>query len=299
MSDHTVDWQELIVEASDRLHRMFSDTATREAQWIAEEASGLALAQGGADRALLATVGAVGRFDALLARRMAGEPLQYVLGHWPFRRLDLLVDPRVLIPRPETEALVDDVLAALDEARKRLSGVEPAIMIDLGTGSGAIGLSVAEERRGTRVILTDVSEGALSVARANLAGLGRHGTTVEVVAGSWYGALAEELRGHVDVIASNPPYVGRCDEVAEDVVNWEPSSALFSGEDGLDDVRLIVAGAADWLRPGGVLVLEIGAEQAALASALCDQAGLGPTIVNNDLSGRPRVLRTCRADGSR
>jgi len=293
--DGLIDWSHVIADSSGALRERFPQTGGREAQWMAEEASGLALHAGSAARDVHATVNALARFDVMVERRLAGEPLQYVLGHWPFRGLDLLVDARVLIPRPETELVVDHVLAAVDEAAAERVGDDPVLVVDLGTGSGAIGLSVAQERPGTRVILTDASSDAAAVARANLAGLGRRGTAVEILVGSWFDAVPDELAGSIDVIVSNPPYVGVDDEIDSGVTNWEPSSALFAGPDGLADLRLIVGESAEWLRPGGRLVLEIGASQAAAVSAFCDQAGLGPTTVDTDLTGRPRVVRTCRA----
>ena len=138
------------------------------------------------------TEGAMARYDDMVARRAAGEPLQYVLGHWGFRHLDLMVNRRVLIPRPETEQVVEVALAELD----RLGGRDvPTTVVDLGTGSGAIALAVATERVRTTVWATDASEAALAVARANLAGVGRAGARVTMVAGDWFGALPAELRG--------------------------------------------------------------------------------------------------------
>ena len=135
-----------------------------------------------------------------VARREAGEPLQYVVGSWGFRRLDLAVDRRALIPRPETEVTAE---VAIDAARR----IAEPIVVDLGTGSGAIGLSVAWECRHAHVWATDRSSEALEVARANLAGLGRAGARVRLAAGDWFGALPDDLVGRVDVAVSNPPYV--------------------------------------------------------------------------------------------
>src|SRR5690606_38267662 len=147
-----------------------------------------------------ATVRGAIHLDAMLARRERGEPLQYVMGRWGFRSLDLLVDDRVLIPRPETEVLAG---LALDEVRR----LGAPIAVDLGTGSGAIALSLAAEQPGLEVWGTDASEDALAVARANLAGLGRAATRVRLVAGDWFAALPAELAGRIGVVVSNPPYV--------------------------------------------------------------------------------------------
>src|SRR5438105_5970876 len=138
----------------------------------------------------------------MVARRAAGEPLQYVLGRWAFRTLDLMVDRRVLIPRPETEQVVE---VALAEARR----LHARIAADLGTGSGAIALSLAAELPGVDVWATDVSADALAVARANLAGIGTFAAArVRIQEGDWFGALPPELRGRLDIVVSNPPYIG-------------------------------------------------------------------------------------------
>ncbi len=224
---------------------------------------------------------------AMAARRGAGEPLQYVLGRWGFRRLELLVDHRVLVPRPETE-----VVAGVAIERLRAHPPTPAPrLVDLGTGSGAIALAVADEVPWAEVWATDESAGALAVARANLAGMGRRaGARVRLVRGSWYGALPVELRGHIDVVVANPPYVGAGEALPEEVAAWEPPGALVAGPDGLEAVRAVVAGAPAWLAPGGSLVVEIAAHQAAAAVALARSAGLGRPAVLSDLAGRPRVL---------
>src|SRR5690606_8291102 len=134
----------------------------------------------------LVTVGGVSRLDAMVARRLAGEPVQYVLGSWAFRTLDLLCDPRVLIPRPETEQVVGHALDVLDRIRRSRADRHRPVVVDLGSGSGAIGLSIVAERPGTEAWLTDASPDAVAVTRANLAGLGMAGSTVHVVEGSWF-----------------------------------------------------------------------------------------------------------------
>jgi release factor glutamine methyltransferase len=192
----------------------------------------------------------------MLARLATGEPLQYVLGRWGFRHLDLMVDRRVLIPRPETECVVE---VALQKAR---SLEPPIVCADLGTGSGAIGLSLALELPidGVTVWMTDRSADALDVARANAAGIGRSAANVRIAEGNWFEALPAELRGRLSLIVTNPPYVAVGDPELESIVReWEPPTALFAGADGLDEVRRVVAEAAAWLAPGGWLVLEIGA----------------------------------------
>ena len=260
------------------------------ARWLCEVASG---ADGDDFRAALdepATERMVHHLDAMLARLRSGEPLQYVLGRWAFRRLDLMVDRRVLIPRPETEQVAEIALRCA-RARRSVDG-SPMRIADLGTGSGAIGLSLADELGpdGLQVWLTDASADALDVARANLAGLGRAGAVVRLAHGDWFDALPDQHRSGFAVIVSNPPYVLADDPRLEPIVrDWEPSGALFAGTDGLDAVRHIVAGSGEWLEPGGSLVLEIGAQQGTVTAALMTAAGLIDVRIHPDLSGHDRV----------
>lgn len=221
-----------------------------------------------------------------MERRLAGEPLQYVLGVWGFRRLDLVVDRRVLIPRPETEVVVE---VALEELARQEAG-EP-LAVDLGTGSGAIALSLALEVPRARVWGTDRSPEALAVARANLAGMGsRVAPRVRLVEGDWYDALPGELRGRVDLIVSNPPYVAAVDPLPAEVAEWEPAGALVAGPTGLEDVTRIVAAARSWLRRPGAVVVEIAPHQAEAAAGLAADAGFDEVQVRPDLAGRLRVL---------
>ena len=226
------------------------------------------------------------RLDAMVARRLHGEPLQYVLGHWSFRTLDLLVDRRVLIPRPETEHLVE---VALSIARATTG---PLTIADLGTGSGAIAMALAAELfpRPLTVWATDASEDALAVARANLAGMGRAAVAVRMEAGSWYDALPPDLAGDLDLVVSNPPYIGTAEDLDERVRAWEPAAALLAGPDGLDALREVIAGAPRWLAAGGSLVCEIGAAQGPAVIALAEAAGLTAARVEPDLAGHDRVL---------
>ena len=220
------------------------------------------------------------------ARRETGEPLQYAIGGWGFRGLDLYLDRRVLIPRPETEQVVE---VARDELR-RLE-VRAPVVVDLGTGSGAIALSVAVEVPGANVWATDVSADALAVARANLAGIGgRAATRVRLVEGSWFDALPVELRGRVHLLVSNPPYVADGETLPTGVSDWEPASALRAGPTGLEAVGTIVAGASAWLARPAALVLEIAPHQEEPAIALAHGAGFDDVEVRADLNGRPRAL---------
>ena len=233
-----------------------------------------------------ATVRGASFVERMVGRRAGGEPLQYVLGRWRFRRLDLLVDRRVLIPRPETEVVGEVALAEL-----RRQGARRPVVVDLGTGSGALGLSVADEVTGARVWCTDTSPDALAVARANLAGLGSlTATRVRLVEGSWWDALPEELWGRVDLVVSNPPYVAAGEELPAEVADWEPVEALRAGPTGLEAIESILAGALEWLTPSGAVVVEIAPWQADRALQLARVAGFGSAEVRPDLAGRPRVL---------
>jgi release factor glutamine methyltransferase len=227
----------------------------------------------------------------MVARRCAGEPLQYVLGRWPFRGLDLMVDRRVLIPRPETEEVVG---WAVDAARRLLAEVRPPrhrpVAIDLGTGSGAIALSVAREL-GAQVWATDVSAEALDVASANLSGLGMWAATrVRIVQGSWWAALPADLRGQVDLVVSNPPYVADDEPLPDEVDRHEPAVALRAGADGLAAITEILAGMAGWLAPSGVAVIELAPHQAGRVVALARDAGARSAEVRVDGAGRARAL---------
>lgn len=275
----TVSWAQLWEETVARLRAAGVENAASEARWIVERAAGDPF-RVAADRP--ASVRSHHHWRRMVERREAGEPLQYVLERWSFRRLELYLDRRVLIPRPETEVVVD---AVLDEHR-RVGGP----VVDLGTGSGAIALSVAVERPGTEVWGVERSTGALAVARANLSGLGRAARSVRLVGGSWYEALPSELRGSVGVVASNPPYVADGDVLPADVEDWEPPEALRAGADGLDDIRRIVAEAPGWLVPGGAVVVEHAPDQAEAVRALAQAAGFDAVRTGRDLAGRDRFL---------
>ena len=260
-----------------------------EARWLVEDASGL-------DRSRWsepASEDGRARLAAMVDRRLAGEPLQYVLGRWSFRGLDLLVDPRVLIPRPETEVVAG---VAIDAARR---SAVPCIVADLGTGSGAIALALAAELPGAEVWATDVSPAALEVARANLAVLPPEAASrVHVAEGMWYEALPAGLRGRLTVIVSNPPYVTEAEfsGLPTEVRDHEPAGALVAGPTGRECLEQLVAGGLDWLEPGGALVLELAPDQAAPLRAATEAAGYDAVAVHRDLAGRDRVLVAHRPD---
>ncbi|MDQ3147820.1 MAG: peptide chain release factor N(5)-glutamine methyltransferase, partial [Actinomycetota bacterium] len=211
---------------------------------------------------------ALAHLDAMVARRRAGEPLQYVLGCWGFRTLDLYLDRRVLIPRPETEQVVEVALGEL----RRIGGGDlrerSFTVADLGTGSGAIALSLAVEVVTAAVWATDRSTDALAVARANLAGLGRPGARVRLAEGDWFAALPSELAGTLDLVVANPPYVAAHEVLPSEVAAWEPTGALVAGPSGLEAHERIVAEAPRWLRDGGSLVVELAPRQAGAVTDL-------------------------------
>jgi release factor glutamine methyltransferase len=215
---------------------------------------------------------------ALLARRVHGEPVAYLTGRREFWSLDLCVTPDVLIPRPDTELLVEQALARIPEDAEWT-------VADLGTGSGAIALAIATERPRCHLIATDSSTTALVVARGNAA---RHGiTNVQFRHGEWLKPLAGTW---LDVIVSNPPYVCANDpHMTQGDVRFEPQSALVAGVDGLDAIRCIAADAVSGLRPGGWLLLEHGYDQAKAVRALLEIHGYDAVASCRDTAGHERV----------
>ncbi|MBL8778712.1 MAG: peptide chain release factor N(5)-glutamine methyltransferase [Acidimicrobiales bacterium] len=278
-------WRVFAAEAVARLEAAGVESPEVSVRRIVERAAGFDGAEYALGLSEPATERAMGFFDAMVERRLAGEPLQYVLGEWSFRTLDLMVDRRVLIPRPETEQVVEVALAELDAL-----GPEAPRVVDLGTGSGAIALSVAVECPAARVWAGDVSSDALAVARANLAGIGHAGTRVTLVQGSWFEALPRELQCTLDLVVSNPPYVAASDPLPAEVADWEPAGALVPGPTGLEAIEEIVAGAPVWLRRPGALVVELAPSQADDAVILARAAGFTDARVAPDLTGRPRAL---------
>lgn len=294
-------WRAARVEIARRLASAGIETADVEARWITEQASGYSGAEWLDVQAAVPNDRARLRLDAMCARRVAGEPLQYVVGAWSFRGLDLMVDERVLIPRPETEMVVE---VALQEAsrlgyRRGPRPVMPApsrgVVADLGTGSGAIALALEAELPEVEVWATDRSEDALAVARANLAGCGA--ARVRLAAGSWFDALPVSLRGTIDLIVSNPPYVTDAEyaTLPDEVARYEPHGALVSGPAGTEAQEHLIANAPQWLSATGVLVCEIAPHQAETVARMA-RGGFPSVDVYPDLTGRPRVLVARRLD---
>jgi release factor glutamine methyltransferase len=289
-------WHELAARVAYALTAAGNERGAQESQWMVQEVSGLHGATWATDAHEPSTSLAAARLQQMLERRLTGEPVQYVLGSWAFRTLELLVDRRVLIPRPETEQVVEVALHVLDAVREQLHGggeVSAVRVADLGTGSGAIGLAIAAERAWTEVWLTDAAADALDVARANLAGLGRAGARVSVAEGSWFAALDPALRGTLDLVISNPPYVSHAeyDQLEPAVRDYEPRDALVPGQTGLEAIEQILHEAPAWLTPVGAVVLEIGETQGPSATALALDAGFLDVQVFPDLTGRDRTLR--------
>lgn len=318
-SSSTIRWQTFWDQARRSLAMSEVEVPDVAARRIVESAAGVEPSKFHTALNEQPTARAVSHFRQMLTRCCAGEPLQYVVGSWGFRSLDLMVDRRVLIPRPETEVVAG---LAIQETQQRSSlhsdlqppeasnhnpnghparskpiqlksppvqPESPPVVVDLGTGSGAIALSVAQECPHAQVFATDISAAAIAVARANLAGLGRAAAQVTLLAGDWYDALPVALRGSVDVLVSNPPYVGNQEQLPEVVADWEPQVALRAGSIGDEHLVKIINEAPQWLRPDGVMVLEIAPHQVPNVTRQARQANFR-VRTELDFAGRPRVL---------
>ena len=251
-----------------------------DAEWLFAKALGCSRAELTLARARELTPEEVGEAAALVTRRAAREPLAYVLGEWGFRRLTLRTDPRALVPRPETEVLVERCL-------ELLAGYAEPLVLDVGVGSGAIALALADEHPGVSVRGIDVSEGALALAGENAR---RTGLADRVV--FELGDAADLPSGPFDLVVSNPPYV-EPDEVEglePEVRDWEPRAALV----GADTTEAVVSGAWHRLRPGGFLVLEMHASAARDVADLLRAQGYDERRITLDLAGRERVVEGTR-----
>lgn len=309
-------WQDLFEQG------LVATTASAEIRRLLVAASGLEL-----DELLKvwnepASLRAAAQFEQMLQSRQTGKPLQYILGSWGFRSLDLYLDERVLIPRPETEHLVEVASQELsrrrdsrfgqvgfdgdgsrfDESRSHEShsGESPRRLrvADMGCGSGAIGLSIAAEHTDVEVFCCDLSSDALAVTRANLAGLGMAASPVYIAQGHWYQGLkqatllaAASSTHKFDLICSNPPYIANSEVLPASVRDFEPVEALYAGEKGTEAIAELLEGAAGWLLDGGAFVCEIAPSQADSAISLASENGLVDVAITNDLAGRQRILR--------
>jgi len=270
-----------------------------EARWIVAHAVGVSpreLVAALDNPAPAATVDAV---QEMTDRRVAGEPVQYILGEWSFRRLEVRIDGRALVPRPETEHVVEVALAELRRFESAAGSVAPGttlVAADLGTGSGVIALSLAlEGPPGLAVWATDVSDDALALARDNLSSFAAsHPATgpVHLVAGSWFEALPSGLEGALHLVVSNPPYVSAAEwsELDPEVRDHEPRAALVPGETGREALETVIDTARSWLAPGGSLVLELAPHQADAMATRARDAGYVGVGVRRDLAGRDRTL---------
>ena len=251
--------------------------ARREAQVLLGHALGVSRAWLSAHGDEAADPAAAAVFRELVQRRRAGEPVAYLVGRREFFGLDFRVTPDVLIPRAETETLIDTALEKLTQHGRH-------DVLDLGTGSGCVAITIAHERSAARVTAVDVSAAALNVARDNAVAIG---ADVEFVQGTWFEGLAGR---RFDLIVANPPYVATDDpHLQQGDLRFEPATALASGRDGLNDIRIIVAGAPAYLRAGGWLLFEHGYDQADVCRDLLIDAGFGEIISRADIAGLPRV----------
>jgi release factor glutamine methyltransferase len=268
--------RELLAESTEQLEQRDIDTARLDAELLAGKALGLTRLELYLDPSRELSEGELAACRELVARRARYEPAAYVLGEWGFRRLMLRVDPRVLIPRPGTEAVVEQCLAHLREL------AEPEVL-DVGTGSGAIALAIADEHPGARVTAIDASEDALAVAQANLERTGL-GERVALA----HRAVSDPLGGPFDLVVSNPPYVTDAElaGLQPEIRDWEPRVALV--DRGQTEAVARAARAA--LRPGGWLVLEVGDGRAAEATGLLRELGYSAVEQSPDLTGRDRVV---------
>jgi release factor glutamine methyltransferase len=294
----TTTWRAARAEVTRRLGDAGFEHPATEARFMTEAASGYDATEwlDAADRQPPARAKA--RLFDMLERRLRGEPLQYALGSWSFRGIDLMVDRRVLIPRPETEAVVE---VALEEAqrtglrRARTTGAAfaqspDAAVVDLGTGSGAIALALEAELPDVEVWATDAHDDALTVARANVAGCAA--SRVRLALGSWFEPLPSSLHGALSLVVSNPPYVSEAEfhELPDEVAAYEPRHALVAGPTGREAVELLLDRALGWLAPGAAFVCEIAPHQADALAARAGSIGYIESFVRDDLAGRPRVL---------
>jgi release factor glutamine methyltransferase len=281
----------LLAEAVARLTAAVLPTARQDAEWLLAAVLGMERFALYLDPAQAVAPAAAERFRALVQRRAGHEPLQHLLGFEDFRGLRLRVTAGVLIPRPETEGLVEWAL-------ELLNGTSAALAADIGTGSGAIACALASARPALRVLATDASPAALAVAADNVRGLGLE-DRVRLLAGDLLEPLATGS-GVLDLIVANLPYLasGVIPTLPREVRDFEPHAALDGGADGLQALRRLVTTAPAALRPGGWLVLEIGEDQAGALASLMAAEGLVDIAARRDLRGAERYIAG-RREGER
>ncbi len=285
---------ELVRGARDRLVQagISADLAARDAEVLARQVLGWDPARFLSYRNDPASSAFLLGYEQVVARRLRREPISYILGVREFWGLDFEVTPEVLIPRPETELVIEEALSL----REQLAAVAPGagrLFYDIGTGSGILAVVLAREFPDARVIATDIAPGALQVAARNAA---RHGTAgrIRFVETSFFDGLDERA----DLIVSNPPYVpaSAAPALTPEVVDYEPHVAVFSGADGLDGVRTVVAGSVERLRPGGLLIVEFGyGQDEDVARLVAAQPELRLVGIREDLQGIPRTATARRA----
>jgi release factor glutamine methyltransferase len=276
---------DLVSAAARTLARAGIESARLDAEVLIAEAAGVSRAEvvaGGVTPSEEVIV----RFDSMIARRAAREPLAYIVGHKEFFSLDFEVTPDVLIPRPETETLVHEALEIV--GRKPIARV-----LDIGTGSGAIAIAIATNAPGAQVVATDISRAALAIAHRNAARHHVEGRVRLILADVYKPLDGGEPIGHFDVVAANPPYVGSAEVVnlEPEIRAHEPRVALTDEGDGLEFYRRIAAGASAHLNRGGTVLVEIGAGQASAIEQIFRRSGLAVMSVISDLAGIPRVLK--------
>ena len=267
---------ELRAELTTLLRSKGIGNAEREASWLVEAASGL----DHADQTLATDPLASEILEnarALATRRMAGEPLQYITGKAGFRRLELEIGPGALIPRPETESLTQYAMDRLPSG---------GVVVDVGTGAGAIALAIADERPDAVVYATDVADEALEWARRNRDKLS---LAIELHEGDLLDALPSDLQGSLDVVVSNPPYVHEDFVLPVEIREHEPHVALFAGQDGMALLDRLAEQSMEWLKPGGWLVMEMGEVQRDEMRRTLERLGYEDIDVLPDMTDRPRV----------
>lgn len=275
------------------LERKGDERPRLSAEWLLSDVTGLSRVElyTNYDRPL--TPDELAEMRAGIQRRAAGEPLQYVTGETAFRHIVVRCEREVLIPRPETELLVEAVLEHLPDAS---TGPYPAYVLEVGTGTGCVACSLARERAKTHVVATDISPVACALARRNRDALGLAGL-VDVVEGDLVSGVDPRLVGHFDALVSNPPYIPTevVDELPYEVRGFEPHLALDGGADGLDVYRRLLVVAPQVLRPGGVLAVELFETTLDAAADLARaQGGWASVEVRQDLTHRPRFLVAVR-----